>query len=69
MKVWNENHINLNLEEILSKKIKLLFYKYFDSFDFCYMLFHFFSLLYSYFVRFLLFLLYYNTVKNSGALV
>ena len=44
--------------DFIQKKIKLLFYEYFDSFDFCFVL-----LLYLYFVRFLLFLLYYSTVK------
>ena len=33
MKVLNENYANVNLEEIFFK-IKFLFYKYFDSFDF-----------------------------------
>ena len=60
---------NINLEEILFKINKVIFYKYFDSFDFYYMLFIylfmylFIYLVYVYFVRFLLFLLYYHKAK------
>ena len=36
----NENHSDVNYEKILFKiTFKLLFYKYFDSFDFCHILF------------------------------
>ena len=56
MKVRNENYTNANLGEISLKINKVIVYKYFDSFVFCYILFHFLILLhYAYYILFLLY--------------
>ena len=63
MKVWNQNDTNLNLEEILFKTNSCCFIDTLIVAIFVACNFIVFILLYSYFVRVLLYFLYYSTAK------